>query len=222
METSLNTLIDRVQRQFAELMSQKELGSVETGLDGRIRIFEDRLDELNGRLETRREELLKERECAVSNIQHLGAAWVLPHPDRDQPAIKGFVSDPEIEKIAVNAVIAYEEARGCRVKSVEVENRGFDLLSRRPYPEDPEAAVEVRFIEVKGRARVGEVALTANEYKTAERLKDDYWLYVVFNCEGTPEIHPIRNPARLGWKPVVKVEHYAVNAQAILQAEEGG
>jgi len=37
-------------------------------------------------------------------------------------------------------------------------------------------------IEVKGRAAVGEIALTANEYKTALRLGDAYWLYVVSNC----------------------------------------
>src|SRR2546426_9269500 len=39
-----------------------------------------------------------------------------------------------------------------------------------------------RSIEVKGRAAVGEIALSSNEYKTAERLKKDYWLYAVFNC----------------------------------------
>ena len=219
METSLNAVIDRVQIQFAALMGQKEAGSEETGIDGRIRIFEDRLDDLNSRLETRRDELLKERECTVSNIQHVGAAWVLPHPDRDTPSIKPMVSDPEIEKIAVDAVIAYEEARGWKVQSVESENRGFDLISRRPHPEDPETAVEVRFIEVKGRSHVGEVALTTNEYKTAERLKNDYWLYVVFNCATAPEVHTIKDPARMGWKPVVKVEHYSVGAEAILQAE---
>ena len=35
---------------------------------------------------------------------------------------------------------------------------------------------------------MGEVALTTNEYKTAERLKKDYWLYVVYNCATDPEI----------------------------------
>ena len=90
-------------------------------------------------------------------------------------------------------------------QSVEPENRGFDLISRQPHPEDPQTAIEVRFIEVKGRAASEEIALTTNEYKTAERLKKDYWLYVVFNCAthaGGP-----RGPgpvARLGWKPVVR------------------
>ena len=78
----------------------------------------------------------------------------------------------------------------------------------------------MRFIEVKGRAHVGEVALTSNEFKTAERLKDDFWLYVVFNCATDPECHVVRNPAKMGWKPVRVVEHYHVGAQAILQAEQ--
>ncbi len=220
MEISLNAVIDRVQCQFAQLTEQKESGSGETGIDGRLRILEDRLDELNTRLETRRDELLKERECTVSNIQHLGAAWVLPHPERETPSIRQMISDPEIERIAVEAVIKHEEARGWKVQSVESENRGFDLISRRPHPQDPETAVEVRFIEVKGRAQVGEVALTTNEFKTAERLKRDFWLYVVFNCASAPELHHVQDPAKLGWKPVVKVEHYHVGAQAILAAEE--
>ena len=101
--------------------------------------------------------------------------------------------------------------------SVESENRGFDLISRRPHPEDPQTAIEVRFIEVKGRALVGEVALTTNEYKTAQRLRQDFWLYVVFNCASTPEVKVVRDPAQLAWKPIVKIEHYHVTSKAILE-----
>ena len=219
MEISLQTLIDRVQCQYAELFEMKESGATDTGLDGRLKIAEDRMDELNNRLERRRAELQMERQCTIGNIQHLGASWVLPHPARKQPAMARMVSDPEIEKRAVEEVIKHEEARGWKVQSVEKENRGFDLISRKPHPEDPNTAIGVRFIEVKGRASIGEVALTSNEYKTAERLKNDYWLYVVFNCSSTPEIHILRDPAKLGWKPVVKVEHYMVGAEIILQSE---
>jgi hypothetical protein len=96
------------------------------------------------------------------------------------------------------------------------QNRGFDLISRRPHPEDPKTAIEIRFIEVKGRAAVGEIALTTNEYKTAERLKNDYWLYVVFNCGSDPKIYMIQDPAKLDWIPLVKIEHYQVAADKIL------
>ena len=220
MELSLQTLIDRVQCQYGELFELKEAGSMDSGLDGRLKIFEDRLDELNNRLERRRTEIEMERHCAIDNIQHVGAAWVLPHPDRKKPEMVQMVTDPEIERRAVAAVIAHEEARGWKVQSVENENRGFDLISRKHHPEDPQTAIGVRFIEVKGRARVGEVALTGNEYKTADRLKKDYWLYVVFNCAGTPEIHIVQDPAKLGWQPIKVVEHYHVSAETILQSEE--
>lgn len=216
MEISLSAIIDKVQCQFAELMEQKESGSKEPGIEGRIKQFEDRLDDLNGRLERRHEELKQERACMISDITHHGRAWVLPHPERNSPGLAPMVRDEEIERRAVQAAIAYEEARGWVAESVESENRGFDLISRKPHPEDPQTAIELRFIEVKGRAGVGEIALTSNEYRTAERLKDDYWLYVVYNCATTPEVHTIQDPARLGWKPVVKIEHYHVGAGEIL------
>ncbi len=68
------------------------------------------------------------------------------------------------------------------METVESGNRGFDLISRRHHPEDPQTAIDVRFIEVKGRAHVGEIALTANEYKTAQRLGQNNWVCVVFHC----------------------------------------
>jgi hypothetical protein len=75
---------------------------------------------------------------------------------------------------------------------------------------------------VKGRAAIGEVALTDNEYKTAKRLNKDYWLYVVYNCGATPEMHRIQDPARLGWQPIVRVEHYRLGSDEILGAGNSG
>jgi hypothetical protein len=178
------------------------------------------LDDLIERQERRREELQRERFLSISEVKNHGRAWVLPHPERKDPGIAPMVENEEIERIAVQAVVAYEEARGWRVESVELDDRGFDLISRRPHAKDPETWVEHRFIEVKGRAAVGEIALTTHEFDTAERLKDDYWLYVVFNCATSPEIHIIKNPAILGWQPLVKIEHYHVGANAILGASK--
>ncbi|HEX4899541.1 MAG TPA: DUF3883 domain-containing protein, partial [Pyrinomonadaceae bacterium] len=79
-------------------------------------------------------------------------------------------------------------------------------------------SMETRFIEVKGRAAVGEIALTANEYKTAQRLGDDYWLYVVFNCASTPQVTTIQNPARFDWEPLSKIDCYRIGAEAILKS----
>ena len=217
MEISLNELINRQNLRMAELLEAQQNGDTSQPLAANIKITEDRIFELNGRLERRREELQQERNCTITNIHHHGCAWVLPHPERKSPGIASMVRDDEIESIAVQKVIEFEQARGWNVISVEKENRGFDLISRKPHPEDPQTAIEVRFIEVKGRSQIGEVALTANEYKTAERLKTDYWLYVVYNCAKKPEIHTIQDPARLNWIPIVKVEHYQVKAEIILK-----
>lgn len=215
VEISLNALIDKQQLQFAELETRRIEGQNVPGLEGLIAQADQHLDELNSRLERRRKELALERHTAIADITHYGRAWVLPHPERTSPQLAPMVRDDEIEHIAVRLAIAHEEARGWVVESVESENRGFDLISRRPHPEDPKTFIEVRFIEVKGRAGVGVVALSSNEYHTAQRLKGDYWLYVAFNCASTPQLHTIQNPAQLGWQPVIAVEHYQISATAI-------
>lgn len=216
MEISLGELINRQNLQLAELVSKQQAGDTSPGLSGNVTIAEQHLDELIRRLDLRREELEKERHCTIGDILHMGRAWILPHPERDAPGIAPMVRDEDIERTAVEEAIKFEASRGWVVESVESENRGFDLISRRPHPHDPKTFLEVRFIEVKGRAGVGEVALSANEYKTAQRLGGDYWLYVAYNCAGTPELHVIPDPARLGWTPVVRVEQYHLGAKEIL------
>ncbi|MFO0915272.1 MAG: SNF2-related protein [Pirellulales bacterium] len=219
VEISLNSLIDRQNNQLGEFLNRQIQGQTVIGLDGIISQAEQHLDDLNNRLESRRRELELERHCAVADINHLGRAWIVPHPERTNPQLAPMVRDDEVERLAVQLAIAHEEDRGWVVESVESENRGFDLISRRPHREDAKTFIEVRFIEVKGRAGVGVVALSSNEYQTAVRLKGDYWLYVVFNCAGTPQLHTIQNPAQLGWQPVMSVEHYQVPAAQITNAD---
>lgn len=97
----------------------------------------------------------------------------------------------EVEMCAVRVAWQYEEAHGGRVEDVSDPKlkQGYDLRSTRP--DEP-----ARFIEIKGRARVGEVELTPNEWAQAVNHGDRYWLYVVYNCETpTPSLRVIQNPA---------------------------
>ncbi|HPZ08961.1 MAG TPA: DUF3883 domain-containing protein [Candidatus Eremiobacteraeota bacterium] len=220
LEISLVELINRQNMRMAELYDRQAAGDKDPLVSANLKQVEDRIDELNNRLDKRREELAKERNCTVSDIRHYGRAWVLPHPEREVPPIINMVQSEEIERIAVEAVIKYETERGWQVQSVESENRGFDLISRKSHPEDPETAIEVRFIEVKGRAGVGDIALTSNEYRTAERLRKDYWLYVVYNCATRPEIKIHQDPYNLGCIPVTKIEHYQLSVKKILEVSE--
>ena len=209
VETSLNTLLNRENMMLADLVTRREAGSQESGLEGRIKQVENRIEDLQRRLDHRRSELARQRECSITDIRHLGRAWVLPHPERHGGALAPMRRDDEIERIAVEFATKSLQAEGYNVESVESENRGFDLIARKPHTEDPKTFGQVRFVEVKGRAFTGEVALTYNEYKTAERLKQDFWLYVVFHCASPePSLNILRDPARLHWQPIVKIEHY--------------
>ena len=216
VEISLNELILRQSLRHADLAEAYEKAPEVPLNAANLKTSEDRLDELNSRLERRQEELQQERQCTIGDIQHVGRAWVLPHPERTAPGVAPMVRDEEIERRAVEFVTKLLEDLGWQVESVEKDNRGFDLIARKPHPEDPKTAIEVRFVEVKGRAGVGEIALSSNEYKTAERLKKDYWLYAVFNCATKPQAHVVQDPARLGWEPLVKIEHYHIGPDAIL------
>jgi len=216
LDLSLTALIDKQNIKLAEYIEAQQRGDTNPYLASNIAQTENRILELNNRLDMRKANLDKERHCTISFTQHLATAWVLPYPEKDKPQFISMVSDSEIEKIAVQKATEHEESLGYVVQSVENENRGFDLISRKPHPEDPHTAIDVKFIEVKGRSQIGDVALTSNEFKTAQRLKKDYYLYVVYNCSSSPELHMINDPALLGWQPVVKVEHYQLKSDVIL------
>ena len=219
VEISLNELINRAQVQLGEYEERADRGDTTSGLAGLKVQAEHHVEELVHRLESRLQQLDMERLCTIADIDFMGQSWVLPHPDRAKAEMAPMVTDPEIERIAVDEAIRYERALGWEVTSVESEDRGYDLLSRKPHPSEPGAYVASRFIEVKGRAAVGEVSLSSNEFKTAKRLMGDYWLYVVFNCATTPQIHTVQDPVRMGLKAVVRVESYLVAPDTILGSE---
>ena len=63
----------------------------------------------------------------------------------------------------------------------------------------PKAGVRVtgekRSIEVKGRAGVGDVELSENEWAKACNLRDRYWLYVVYDCASPhPRLLRVQDP----------------------------
>ena len=148
--------------------------------------------------------------------QAAGYAAVRPYGESDA---QGDFRFAEIEHIAVRTAIAFEEARGCKVESVENSARGFDLISRKFALGASREQIEARFIEVKGRAGIGEIALTANEYKAAQSLGDEYWLYVAFNCASEPRMLAIQNPARLEWEALSKIDCYRIGADGLMQRE---
>jgi superfamily II DNA or RNA helicase len=148
-----------------------------------------RRDELSQRMKDRLEEIEQERHLSEKPPELLGVAVILPPPAEVVAAAGAAMqSDPEVEAIAVGVVKEYEIAQGREPVSVEEENCGWDITSLL-------AGLVARYIEVKGRAVGGAVALTPNEWIKAQRFGKDYWLYVVTGCKGTPQLHLIQDPA---------------------------
>jgi SNF2 family DNA or RNA helicase len=131
--------------------------------------------------------------------------------------------DAEVEAIAMSIAHAFEESAGAVVYDVHTpplaraaglpDNPGFDLLSKRP-------GGARRGIEVKGRAGVGDIEISANEWAKACNLRNDYWLYVVFDCASSHP-HMVRVQDPFG-KLLAKAKgSMIIGAASVLEAGEG-
>jgi hypothetical protein len=158
------------------------------GIQGNRSQEEERKSVLQHRLKERLAEIDQERHLSEKPPNLLGVAVILPPPKEVVASVEGMESDPEIEAIAVEITKQHEISEGRKPVSVEEENCGWDVTSLL-------AGQVARYIEVKGRAGVGSVALTPNEWIKAQRFGKDYWLYIVTNCKGTPQLHLIQDPA---------------------------
>ena len=111
----------------------------------------------------------------------------------------------------MRVAMEYEVSQGRAVTDVHEKNLGYDITSL-----DPNSG-ELRLIEIKGiGAPTGRILLTPNERRVAEDRRDCFWLYVVTHCDTTPQLEaPIKDPARIPWHEVVKVQHYWLEVDAM-------
>jgi len=163
--------------------------------------------------------LRREPELITANpITFLAHALVIPSSNPDDLKHR----DDQIEALAMQVAMAYEQANGAVVKDVSTKEQayaaglgeypGFDLYSRRPKAEE-------RAIEVKGRARVGDVDISENEWAKACNLRERYWLYVVYDCATpNPRLLRIQNP----WKLVISGRGARVGEHELFIAAEPG
>jgi superfamily II DNA or RNA helicase/DNA-binding XRE family transcriptional regulator len=136
---------------------------------------------------------------APGGLTFLAHALVVPSANPDDLE----QHDAEVEQVAMDLARAFEEAVGATVTDVHTpelaraagltDNPGFDLLSIRPAVDG--GLPERRAIEVKGRAGVGEVQVSDNEWARACNLRSGYWLYVVYHCATpTPLMVRVQDP----------------------------
>jgi superfamily II DNA or RNA helicase len=179
----------------AELLEQRRrlkeaVAKGEPASRHKLKTCEQELESLDGRRSAAESSLLMELDSLrMGPVTLFATALVLPLP----PGQTDRRRDDQVELTAVRVAREHEEKHGAFVEDLSdpTKKMGFDLRSLR-------SDGEVRYIEVKGRARVGSLELTENEWAQAQNHPDRYWLYVVYNCETTPVLRRIKDPAGKG------------------------
>jgi superfamily II DNA or RNA helicase len=211
VELSLTELLQKADEEIGKLALEVERKAA--GAEGRLAQAESRHAELLSRREKRRLELDRQRALTLQAVERITSVLILPHPERKSPEVRRLQPDSEVEAIAMQVAMEYEKEKGRQVHDVHEKNFGYDLTSL-----DLNSG-ELRLIEVKGIGiSVGNVLLTPNEKRVAEDRRDCYWLYVVTDCKSEPQLQgPIKDPARLQWHEVKKVDHYYLSIDAVTQ-----
>ena len=174
-----------------------------------------RADEFERRLNARRDEIALRRRLLPQPPRVIGASLVLPAHllDNAQPAPdrEALAQNAEVERLAMEAVMAHEHGEGREPSDVSAENLGWDIQSRDP------ATGELRYIEVKGRrAGADSVQITRNEILRAINLADKFWLAVVIVADGRVESLQLqRNP--FGDDPTYALRSAAYNINKIME-----
>ncbi|MEW5869074.1 MAG: helicase-related protein [Chloroflexota bacterium] len=227
MQAALPERLDFLRRGYD--YQDAELAAARSKLTEKARDGDPRAKGELTRIKTRQKALADQREMALRSaarepelilpgeVAFLAHALVVPSSDPEDKKRH----DKEIELVAMRVAIAHEEAQGAMVKDVSTKEKalaaglgeypGFDLHSRRPDGEE-------RAIEVKGRAAVGDVDISDNEWTRACNLREKYWLYVVFDCASNhPNLIRIRDP----WgKLVAAARGYVLEVAKLLENAE--
>ena len=152
-------------------------------------------------------------------------AHALVVPAADYAAAEVDRHDARVEEIAVNVAVAWEREHGGAVRDVSKpalarvvglpDWPGFDMMSDRP-------GETRRHIEVKGRAGRSDVQMEDNEWKQANHLGDEYWLYVVLDCATpNPRLFRVRDPFRTFVAGKRINARYTISAKDVLEAGVG-
>ncbi|GIV82834.1 MAG: helicase [Anaerolineae bacterium] len=183
---SQEKLFDYHRRQDAGEDMRLVIQQEEEQLKALVREHKEKLDELE-----------KERQLVTLEPELEAVAVVVPKA-RLARAEPDEEAKRTVEQAGMAFVLNYEHQQGRTPQDVSREFLGYDIVSS--------GAGETRYIEVKAFATTGALELTSHEWQMAQRLQENYWLYVVENALTEPRLHLIQNPAaHLKAQPVVGV-----------------
>lgn len=201
LENSFRVRLNKAQEQAMRLLG-------EAGQKPEYKLAADeasrRVKELERDRDDRLAGLARVMVARTGPVRHLATALVLPPSGIAETEALGLINEPEphisrkIELAAEDLVMAALHREGFppdRIQRIGHLKRGFDLRAHRILDTET-GEIEVRRVEVKGRARGQPIRLTVNEWFKAQQLAETYWLYVVWDPLGeSPELIYIQNPA---------------------------
>ncbi len=149
------------------------------------------IEDLTSRLQSREQELAKQRHVVSSTPVVIGGALVIPagllrerrgaSADTDPETaleVTGGLDKQTVEKIAMQAVIAAEQAMGHQTIDVSADKCGWDVTGIPPVRDGH--LPQVRHIEVKGRAKgATTITVTKNEMCYGFNQGDKFVLAIV-------------------------------------------
>jgi superfamily II DNA or RNA helicase len=201
---SLDKLIVELDGELISLYDRRSQGQ---NVDLPIRNKEEQKKKYERSKKELEDVIVKERNLTMNMPNFLGIIKVVPNKEVSD-AMK---RDEEIERLGMEIVMKHERSEGRTPEDVSHENLGFDIRSK-------DKNGNVRCIEVKARAGIGAVALTQNEWFKAQRLRNDYYLYVIWNTGKDSPAKPIiiQNPAEnLAVEQLVEVVRYLISVSQI-------
>lgn len=198
---NLTRLQERLERQYADAERGKEMGLA-------IRTTNDQIDALTAELAARRHALARRRVTMIKTPRVVGVAAVIPDISKPLPKVveDGQGSDKTaIERAAMRVAMDYERAAGREPVDVSKTGVGYDVRSEGPNG-------EVRYFEVKGHVTTGDVTLYYTEWQTANRMRQEFFIYEVNYALTAPELWITRDPVGRGIEPEEKVVEYRIRA----------
>lgn len=153
-----------------------------------IRTTEVDLERTRYEYKTRKQRLQQEKNLAFHTPILQNICLIIPKQGASLSP-EDAENKKKIELAGMNAAMRYETEQLRTPADVSLEFLGYDIKSN--------SNEGIRYIEVKAFESTGIVEMTENEWKTAQKLNDNYWLYVVENALNEPKknIFTIRNPS---------------------------
>jgi len=192
-KTKLSTrkyFIDKIEQSNAKIAEYNEQRGEGPQIEKLITRQNNQIQNYKKELDDRLEQIQKEY-ITKTTVELIGIASVKSEVDANVRR--------ESDLAGMKVVIEYEMKRATsddqREKIIDISERdtGYDVESFD------------RCIEVKSFKKSGPAKLTSHEWGTAERMGDEYWLYVVENAQTEPKITEIQNPYEK-FKDSVKTE----------------